>query len=289
MLGLDYSAGYPVPAAIMAAGYRFVARYLDNGLGGGRANLTAAEAAGLHAAGVAVALVWERKIIGQPDRVTLGRPAGVADAQAADAQAKACGLDRLPIYFAIDFDIGDYAPAATSPRAKLGPAADYFDGVASVLAHNRIGVYGGYYAVSRVLDAGLASWAWQTVAWSGGQIDPRIHLYQRAATVNIGGVDCDVDEARQDLFGQYPQEDDVALTNDDIGLLMKYNVLRPGGDPANPANYVNVGQALIAAFDAKAALVTPQIDYAILAADVAARIHLSGTVVAQGDQPPATS
>jgi hypothetical protein len=201
MLGLDYSGGRPSGAAVHAAGYGFVVRYLDNGLSG-RVNLTAGEVSDMHSAGVAVALVWERKILGQPDRATQGHPAGVADAQAALAQAQAVGLAGSPIYFAVDFDIPDYSPSATSPRAKLGPVGDYFDGIASVLDHGRIGIYGGYWAVSRALDAGLAAWAWQTVAWSGGHEDPRIHLYQRVGATYVAGVECDVNEARQTNFGQ---------------------------------------------------------------------------------------
>jgi len=250
-LGLDYSAGRPSGAAIRAAGYSFVVRYLDNGLGGGRANLTAAEAADLRGAGVDVALVWERKLLSGPDRAAQGRAAGAADAGAAMAQARACGLDGWPIYFAIDFDLPDYAPAATSPLAKLGPVGDYFGGIRAVLPLERVGVYGSFYAVGRVRAAGLAQWTWQTMAWSGGQVDTAIHLLQRLGTVKVGGVDCDVNEAKQANFGQNV-ESDMALTNDDVGLLLRYNILRPGGDPAKPGDYVNIGSALIAAFDTAA-------------------------------------
>lgn len=203
MLGLDYSAGRPSGAAIIRAGYRFVVRYLPNGLSG-RVNLTAAEAAGLRAAGVAVALVWERKLNGQPDRATEGYAAGAADARAADAAAVACGLDGFPIYMAIDFDIPDYAPKSPDPHAKLGPVGDYLAGAASVLGRTRTGVYGGFYAVSRAIDAGLVSLAWQTVAWSGGNVDPRVHLLQRLGRVVIDGIDCDTNESRQTYFGQGP-------------------------------------------------------------------------------------
>lgn len=274
MLGLDYSAGRPGGAAIRAAGYGFAVRYLDNGLGGSRANLTAAEVADLQANGVAVALVWERKLLPPaPDRATQGRAAGAADAAAAKAAAAAVGLAGLPIYFAVDFDIPDYAPANPDPLAKLGPVGVYFGGVRSVLPIGQVGVYGGYWAVKRVLDAGLASIAWQTVAWSGGNVDPRIALYQRLGTVNVGGVDCDVDEARQPNFGQNTQGETVALTNDDVGLLMNYNILRPGKNPQGSVasgDYVNIGAALIAAYDTAAAL-------AALKAQVAALPPGSGT------------
>ena len=211
-MGLDYSGGRPSGAAIKRAGYGFAVRYLDNGLSG-RANLTADEVNDLRANGVAVVLVWEKKQLNQPDRVTLGRPAGVADAQAAQAQAAAVGLGDRPIYFAIDFDIPDYDAASTDPRADLGPAASYFDGVLSVLPRSRVGVYGGYYAVKRVLDAGLADWAWQTRAWSGGQEDPRIHLLQRVGTVTVDRVDCDENEARQPQYGQNTESD---MTPDEL-------------------------------------------------------------------------
>lgn len=197
-LGLDYSSGRPGGAAIRAAGYTFVVRYLDNGITG-RTNIDAAEFADLRAAGVDVALVWESAA----DRATAGHDAGVADAQAAWAAAGALGAGEWPVYFAVDFDIPDYAPAATSPLAKLGPVGDYFVGAASVLPHSRVGVYGGFYAVSRVLNAGLASLAWQTMAWSGGQTDPRVQLLQRTTpAVTVNGVACDVNEQHSPYFGQ---------------------------------------------------------------------------------------
>ncbi|MBB5897284.1 hypothetical protein BJ998_008543 [Kutzneria kofuensis] len=199
-------------------------RYLDNGLSG-RANLTAAEAADLRAAGVAVALVWERKLLNQPDRATEGRAAGVADARAAVAQADACGLAGWPIYMAIDFDIPDYAPGSSDPRAKLGPCGEYLAGAMSVLGRGRTGVYGGFYAVSRALDSGLATYGWQTAAWSGGQVDPRIHLFQRVGAITVDGVECDVNEARKSDFGQ--QDGAGAPGGNDMAVFLK-NVDVPG-------------------------------------------------------------
>lgn len=232
--GLDYSAGRPSGAAIRAAGYNFVVRYLDNGLGGSRANLTAAEAADLRNAGVDVALVWERKLLSGPDRATQGRAAGAADAAAAVAQARACGLDGWPIYFAIDFDMPDYAPAATSPLTKLGPVGDYFGGIRATLPLERVGVYGSFYAVGRVRAAGLASWTWQTMAWSGGQVDTAIHLLQRLGTVTVGGVDCDVNEAKQPQFGQSAAQALTTTTPGDIVFEFIANTDGPLQDPTKP-------------------------------------------------------
>lgn len=282
VLGLDYSGGRPSGAAVYAAGYRFVARYLANGLAG-RFNLTAAEVLDMRSHLVDVVMVWEM----QANRALGGRSAGVLDAHAADTQANAVGLGGLPVYFAVDFDIPDFAPAATSPRAKLGAVADYLDGVASVLVHNRIGVYGGYYAVSRALDAGLAAWGWQTAAWSGGQTDPRIHLFQRVGTVTVGGVGCDVNEARQAVFGQNPPGDD--MTPDDI---LDAPIQRDGGGTGATSlraigawsdAHIDDTNKRIDTLAAKVdALATPTIDLDALAAKVASHIRLSGTVVADG-------
>lgn len=208
MRGLDFSGGRPRGSAIKQAGYGFVIRYLDNGLSG-RVNLIAAEVQDLNANGVAVAVVWERKIIGQPDRATAGWDAGVADARAADVQATKVGLAGWPIYMAVDFDIPDYAPGNVDPRAKLGPVGDYLAGALSVLGMGRMGVYGGFYAVSRALDAGLVEWAWQTMAWSGGQVDKRAHVIQLIGSVYVDGVECDLNESKQDAFGQSMGVDDM--------------------------------------------------------------------------------
>lgn len=300
-LGLDYSGGRPSGAAVARAGYSFVVRYLANGLSG-RVNLSAVEVADMRANGVDVAVVWERKIIGQPDRATGGWDAGVADANAAQTQVVLCGVGDLPIYMAVDFDIPDYAPGNPDARAKLGPVGDYLAGAASVLGRARTGVYGGYYTVKRALDAGLVEWSWQTAAWSGGQVDKdRINLFQRLGYALVGGVECDVNEARTDEFGQHPEDD---MTSDDIKALMDYPIAREGGtlkgntsmgavvawfDAAVEniqGNTTKQVDALRTEMDAKlAAVATPVIDYDLLASKIAAHIHLSGTVVAEGDQP----
>jgi hypothetical protein len=216
MLGLDYSSGRPTAAQIRAAGYGFVMRYLDNGLSG-RANLTSTELMDLNAGGVRTGVVWES----QASRAAAGFTAGQADARAADVAAKAVGVAGWPIYFAVDFDLPDYAPAADGATAtgaleKLGPVGAYFGGILSVLPLARVGVYGGYWVVKRVLDAGLAYLAWQTVAWSGGNVDPRIHLFQHVGYVMVGGVQCDVNEAHQDDFGWKPATVMAAGKDDDM-------------------------------------------------------------------------
>lgn len=211
MLGLDYSAGHPSPAAITGGGYRFVVRYLS--AVGNPKDITAAECAELRAAGVDVALVWETTA----DRATAGHDAGAADAQNAIVEADSVGLTGWPIYFAVDEDLPDYAPNSADPAAKLGPVAGYLSGVASVIGTARTGVYGGYWTVARALDAGLVTYAWQAAAWSGSNVDARIHLFQRIAGVTVGGIACDVNEARQAHFGQGPH----SLGGNDMAVFLK--------------------------------------------------------------------
>jgi hypothetical protein len=192
ILGLDYAGGRPGGNAIMACGYQFVVRYLsDGGPGLPGKLLTAAEYTDLQRAGVAVCCNWETSAT----RMLGGYAAGASDAQSAAAVCGSLGhpMDR-PIYFSADWD--------ASPAQQTAIDA-YLDGAASKLGGPaRVGVYGGYWVVKRCLDNGKARWGWQTGAWSGGNVDPRIHLYQRIGYVDVNRVQCDVNEARQLDFGQ---------------------------------------------------------------------------------------
>ena len=110
-----------------------------------------------------------------------------------------------PVYFAVDFDIADYAPGSASPKAKLGPAADCFAAINALTPRYTVGVYGGYYAVPRVLSAGLAARPWQTIAWSGGQWDDRAVLRQLGSEVWGSNADVDLLAASAADSGQWPR------------------------------------------------------------------------------------
>ncbi|MEU9022352.1 glycoside hydrolase domain-containing protein [Actinomadura sp. NPDC048394] len=189
MFGVDYAWGRPGAAALQRAGAKFVCRYLSPDTTG--KNLDAGEARELGAAGIAIVVVWESTAA----RARAGRDAGAVDARTAAAQAAACGMppDR-PIYFAVDFDA---APADQSPINA------YLRGAASVLGVARVGIYGGYWPVSRALDAGLARWAWQTYAWSGGRWDARAQLQQYSNDHVINGVGVDYNRSTSPDFGQW--------------------------------------------------------------------------------------
>ena len=153
---LDYSFARPNPAAMKAAGYSGVMRYLSYD---STKNLSKTEAIGLHAAGLDIGLVWETTAT----RAGEGSIAGAVDAIAAEAQATALGYPAdAVIFYGVDYDA---APQAVAP---------YFAGVKSK-ARRPVGVYGS----KRVVEGVAAPWKWQACAWSAGLVSTQAHLYQR--------------------------------------------------------------------------------------------------------------
>lgn len=193
LLGLDFAGGRPGGAAIAAAGYGFVIRYLSAGgpsLPGKL--LIKSEYDDLVTHGIAVAVNWETTA----SRMLDGYAAGVNDARTADQTLRTVGHpDNLPIYFSCDID------ATPDDQVAID---NYLRGCASVIGIDRVGVYGGYWVIKRCLDNGTAKWAWQAQAWSGGNRDPRAHIFQHARYVTVNGVQCDLNEALQPDFGQHP-------------------------------------------------------------------------------------
>ncbi|HEV2376225.1 MAG TPA: glycoside hydrolase domain-containing protein [Streptosporangiaceae bacterium] len=193
----DYAFSHPTIAQLQAAGVGAVGRYFGQDATNDGKDLTAAEAKLLSDAGISIFTIFEYGA----SQATGGAAQAARDVEVARAQRREVGMpDGRPVYFAVDFDIPDYAPAVKDPLAKLGPVGEYFQALHAEMGPN-VGVYGGYWAVSRVLNAGLASWAFQTVAWSGGQWDPRACLRQGGQTALGGAVDLDTPE-RAD-FGQW--------------------------------------------------------------------------------------
>jgi hypothetical protein len=192
--GLDYAGGRISGTSIINAGYQFACRYItDGGNGLPSKQLTPAEAADLRSSGVDIVSNWEST----GTTAQGGFPAGVTDAkQALINHFAAGGPGFRPIYFSIDWD--------TTPEDQTAVNA-YFQGVASVIGLQWTGIYGGFWPVSRALDAGVVTWAWQTQAWSGGNQDPRINILQEnnAGYAYVGGVQCDVDTALTADYGQW--------------------------------------------------------------------------------------
>lgn len=214
--GVDYAWGRPRIRALQTAGVQFACRYLSHDTTG--KNLDRAEAQALSDAGIWVVVVWESTA----SRALDGYGAGAQDARDADSQAASCGMPPgRPIYFAVDFDAGGGDQAAID---------SYLDGAASVLGHDRVGIYGGYYPVKRALDGGHATWGWQTYAWSGGQWDPRAQLQQYSNDHIIDGVGLDYDRATKDDYGQWRVGVSPVQEDDD----MPYGQLAEGAQAITP-------------------------------------------------------
>jgi peptidoglycan hydrolase-like protein with peptidoglycan-binding domain len=233
--GIDYAwalPGQPSDAALHAAGVTFVARYLST-VDKSKC-ITAAEAARHLAAGRGVVLVYED----DAQAMLRGRAGGIADATAADAQARAAGLGGGVIYFAADWDV---TPAQ---QARIN---DYLSGAASVIGRGNVGCYGGYWVVSRARAAGKAAYFWGTPAWSGGNWDTcgwKPHIMQ-GVTTTIGGVSCDWDTAWADDYGQHPRPGQPAAGWTETLVNQLPTLAQDAADRPGAVQFVRRMQALV--------------------------------------------
>jgi glycoside hydrolase-like protein len=205
-IGADYAWDRPPVAALKAAGIQFVCRYLSPDA---TKNLTRGEAALLLSAGISVVVVWE----GSAVAMLRGYAGGVADAQAADVQARGCGMAGAVIYFAADWD------ATPDQQAQINA---YLDGAASIIGRDSVGMYGGYWALSRARDARKATYWWGTVAWSGSNWATcgwLPHIMQGGLVV-LGGAECDWDVANFDDYGQWPRPAPDPVDSEETGMIM---------------------------------------------------------------------
>lgn len=200
--GVDYAGGRISGQALKAAGISFVCRYLNNGgpsLPGKQ--LLPSEFTDLVNAGIPVVFNYETTA----NFMLAGHDAGHADALEALNYIRS--LPGVPqdwwpvVYFSADFD-----EAPTQDAAIFA----FCDGATEVLGREpngrpRTGLYGAYWVTKRARDAGKIGYQWQTEAWSGGNVDSRVDIMQRNALgyMNIAGVQCDINEAHTDAFGQF--------------------------------------------------------------------------------------
>lgn len=196
--GVDTNGGVDLARA-KAAGVTFAFRYVSDDGYAPQRNLTRPEADEWKAAGIALGTVWERSAAdgGKGTRALDGWHAGRHDALTARMQQAEQGGPGNPIYFTVDF------PALR--RIAQWRVRRYFKGIRSQLAVRRIGVYGPGHICSMLLDEGLVTYAWQSIAWDGPlHLDPRTHIYQTHILVD-------------DSFGSGQLDYDVALKSPDFG------------------------------------------------------------------------
>jgi hypothetical protein len=194
---VDYSFARPDPAALASIGVTGVIRYLAHDLAKAA---SIPEIHALHARNISTAFVFE-DTASRPEQ---GKAAGDADGAFATTAAVSLGVPAgRVIYAACDFDIPDYDAASSDARLKLGPVYEYLSAFGAQLAARRyqLGVYGGYWAVTRAYWAQLTGHTWWTPAWSGGNSWERATLFQPGMKVLDGT--CDVNFAGVPDWGQW--------------------------------------------------------------------------------------
>lgn len=185
MNGLDFAAGPANPASLRAAGIGFVCRYLSSTWKG----IRSPEYEAYVHAGIGVVLNYENT--GQESLG--GFQAGVKYARIGEQNRVNAGIPVAPVYFSVDFQ---------PTRAQMSVILEYLRGVASVIGHDRTGVYGSYDVIEAVHKSGAAAWFWQTYAWSAGRVSTHAHIYQHLNGQHVAGVEADLDRALSANYGQ---------------------------------------------------------------------------------------
>lgn len=179
--GLDYGK-------LKSAGFEFAMRYLTREAPG--TELTRAEVARAHDAGISIGVVYETTGTTWQG----GYKAGAEDGASAASAMNALGSPAsVAVYHAID----SHVPSSLMPVLK-----EWALGVSSTMGRYSLGFYGGALEVSAVRERLPGSYLWQTSAWSGGLRAPGVALFQGAPRI-IGGVTCDTDVAFIGNFGQW--------------------------------------------------------------------------------------
>lgn len=180
-LACDYSFARPAPPAIAAAGYTAVLRYLSEDPA---KDLLAAEAAGLHAAGLGIGLIWETTA----GRALAGEGAGLIDAAVAAGELRSLGVPAGTPVFA---NVGDWAVAA----AEVGAIRGYYYGWRHGLAEYQPGAggYGCAYILGQLAEGGAVGIWWQNAIDAegvpGSIVSPHASIYQRTTpTRSIAGT-----------------------------------------------------------------------------------------------------
>jgi N-acetyl-anhydromuramyl-L-alanine amidase AmpD len=216
---LDFSAALIDPSAIKAAGYTGVIGYMSPSRPGsnfGAKPLPREYCDRLRAAGLEIVSVWQYGKPGgtAPSDWTTGRDGGLSMGhQAAALHAASGGPDGAPIYFAVDEDI--------TLEQWNGTGFEYFRGVADAIGIDRTGIYGHSRVCAWAAQDGVIGtapdgkyWAWQTKAWSAGEVAPEAVLYQfEIDSRTVGGVGVDVNDALAPHYGQWS---DFAQTGGDV-------------------------------------------------------------------------
>ncbi|WP_102418387.1 DUF1906 domain-containing protein [Mycobacterium sp. 4858] len=212
---IDFAARQIPAQQIRAAGHSGVINYVSLSRPGssmGAKPITRSYAEQLNAAGLIIVSNYQYGKPGgtAPSDFRRGFEGGVDDARTAwKLHTEAGGGQSAPIFFSIDEDINH--------DTWNNLALKWFRGINSVLGVQRTGVYGGIDVCRWAAADGVIGnsstpghrWAWQTKAWSHGQIDPAAVLYQRVVSTasnpgpKVGGLEVDVNDVLAGDCGQW--------------------------------------------------------------------------------------
>lgn len=210
--GVDFGWSGVSAATAKSLGARFGASYFSNDAS---KNWTRALVNSYHAAGLGTVAVWETSA----NRAEGTRTDGVADANAAKAQAAAVGNTSDPIEFAVDCDCAGASLLA------------YFQGVHSVLGA-RDDAYGGHDQVLFLYQHKVVgNENWQTYAWSSlNGVTQWLPASIAPLEQYLNGSAFDNDRALLPNYGQWPS---VKVAPAVIGGRQHYEDY-PADAPAKP-------------------------------------------------------
>lgn len=194
-------------------------RYLGARTMGWAKGLTPAEVEVLHAHGINIVLNWE----GNPTYASYFAYAqGLRDGRNAAAECKWLRVPHgIAVYFSVDYDAQD---------ADLTNVAEYFRGVRVGLgAAYKMGVYGN----KRVVDYVDADYYWQTLAWSGGQVSERMHMYQSECNVQRYDMNVDINDVYA-IPGWWDARVLPTLRQSATGRMVRYLQQRLNANGAHP-------------------------------------------------------
>lgn len=182
-MGKGIDCATPLTAETAAAfkedGYTFVGRYAVPE--GSWKALTAEEVQVISDAGLYIVSVFETTA----DRALGGAEAGSHDGQVAVQTVAGLGQAKgSTIYFAVDFDAQGW---------QFGDVEAYLLAAKEIVvqAGYEMGVYGSYSVVETMAGRGVASYFWQTLAWSHRQVSSKAQLYQYEIDTIEDGIGVD--------------------------------------------------------------------------------------------------
>lgn len=199
----DYSTGRPSGAALKAAGFVGVIRYVGVGSLGKR--ITADEYASLARSGVQVLLAAE---------LATGDAWG-AHADIAAAYARGRAYARLALDDARALGIPDWVGIAACADEhavtadEIACAVEYAKGFRDVLGYGRTGFYGFGETSRAVRAAGVVSWHWRCGSEPSKAEQLWLHFWQRnkaPTTRTVSGIVCDINEQYNDVVASFVRQ-----------------------------------------------------------------------------------